>query len=131
MKKTPEQIKREILQDGASTRSFDPSRIKRNDAKTHILQAKTQPVSNPRNERDAYYMKSWIGKWCSFEMDVNGITNRYAGCITRVEPIADVGNVPNYRLSVTGRTGKQTQVNLVLQYARIFDKQEQAIEDTK
>lgn len=126
--KTPDQIKRDIIQDCLSNRTFDPSKLSNgNERKISHRQAQVKP----RNERDAYYMKSWIGKWCSFIMEMNGTESRFAGCITKIEPIEHIGNVPNYRLTVTGRTGKVASVNLLLQHARIFDTQEKAIEDTK
>jgi hypothetical protein len=67
----------------------------------------------------AFYTKPGQVKRC---VPVAGAT-RVIGAVIAAKPTtpAQPGNIPNHILTVRGRSGRQAEVNLVEQYANLFD----------
>ena len=75
----------------------------------------------------------WLGRIATFQAQPKQPRPRYAGQIIRVDFTGrqEPGNVPNFRLTVRGRTGKVATVDLLDQRADIFPTWPEAIEDTE
>lgn len=89
-------------------------------------------MTDPDPKREEKARAFWLGKIATFQPDPKKPT-RYAGQIIRVNLVEPwgPGKVPNFHLTVRGRSGKTANVDLCEQKADIFETWQEALADTE